>query len=69
MHSKFLLVSTLVALTACNTWDGAKQDAQVVGNKTGEVVEETGEGIGEAARETGEAIESGAKAVKKTLTD
>ncbi len=58
-----ILLATL-ALTACNTWEGAKQDARVVGDKTVEGTKKAGQAVGTGLEKAGEGISGAGESVK-----
>jgi predicted small secreted protein len=59
-----ILLATL-ALTACNTWEGAKQDARVVGDKTVEGGKKAGRAVGTGLEKAGEGLGTAGEAVKE----
>ena len=58
-----ILLATL-GLTACNTWEGAKQDARVVGDKTVEGTKKAGHAVGTGLEKAGEGISNAGDTVK-----
>ena len=52
------------ALTACNTWEGAKQDARVVGDKTVEGTKKAGQAVGTGLEKAGDGISGAGETVK-----
>ena len=59
-----ILLATF-ALTACNTWEGAKQDARVVGDKTVEGTKKAGQAVGKGLEKAGEGISGAGESVKE----
>jgi predicted small secreted protein len=45
---RLLVVFSLVVLSACNTWEGFKQDSSKAGKAIGEAAESAGKSIKEA---------------------
>ena len=60
-----VLVAT--ALAGCNTWQGAKQDARIVGEKTVEGTKKVGNAVGTGLEKAGEGINNAGQAVKEKL--
>lgn len=58
------LLLAALALTACNTWEGAKQDARVVGDKTVEGTKKAGRAVGTGLEKAGEGISGAGETVK-----
>lgn len=58
-----IMLATL-GLTACNTWEGAKQDARVVGDKTVEGTKKAGHAVGTGLEKAGEAVTGAGETVK-----
>ena len=60
-----VLVAT--ALAGCNTWQGAKQDARIVGEKTVEGTKKVGNAVGTGLEKAGEGINNAGQAVKDKI--
>ena len=60
-----VLVAT--ALAGCNTWQGAKQDARIVGEKTVEGTKKVGNAVGTGLEKAGEGINNAGQAVKEKI--
>ena len=58
------IVLATLGLTACNTWEGAKQDARVVGDKTVEGTKNAGQAVGTGLEKSGEGISNAGDTVK-----
>ena len=58
------IVLAALGLSACNTWEGAKQDARVVGDKTVEGTKKAGQAVGKGLEKAGEGISGAGEAVK-----
>ena len=56
-----------VALMGCNTWQGAKEDARVVGDKTVEGTKKVGNAVGTGLEKAGEGINNAGQAVKNKI--
>lgn len=54
----------VLGLSACNTWEGAKQDARVVGDKTVEGTKKAGKAVGTGLEKAGEGISGAGETVK-----
>ena len=70
-RSSLTLASIVLAAGAalaggCNTWEGAKQDARVVGDKTVEGAKKVGGAVGTGLEKAGQGIETAGEKVKET---
>ena len=63
----FTLVLGSLLLGGCNTWEGAKQDARVVGEKTIEGGKKVGNAVGKGLEKAGEGINNAGQAVKEKI--
>ena len=61
------LLMTGLLLGGCNTWEGAKQDARVVGEKTIEGGKKVGNAVGKGLEKAGEGINNAGQAVKEKI--
>ena len=61
------LVTTCLLLAGCNTWQGAKEDARVVGDKTVEGTKKVGNAVGTGLEKAGEGIHNAGQAVKEKI--
>ena len=61
------LLMTGLLLGGCNTWEGAKQDARVVGEKTIEGGKKVGNAVGTGLEKAGEGINNAGQAVKEKI--
>ena len=61
------LALAATALVGCNTWQGAKQDARIVGEKTVEGTKKVGNAVGTGLEKAGEGINNAGQAVKEKL--
>ena len=61
------LVTTCLLLAGCNTWQGAKEDARVVGDKTVEGTKKVGNAVGTGLEKAGEGINNAGQAVKNKI--
>ena len=59
------LLMTGLLLGGCNTWEGAKQDARVVGDKTVEGTKKAGKAVGTGLEKAGEGISGAGESVKE----
>ena len=57
----------VLGLSACNTWEGAKQDAHNVGEKTVEGTKKVGNAVGTGLEKAGEGINNAGQAVKNKI--
>ncbi len=68
---KTLTIATLAlaatALVGCNAWQGAKQDARIVGEKTVEGTKKVGNAVGTGLEKAGEGINNAGQAVKDKI--
>ena len=62
-----LLLVVSAALAGCNTWQGAKQDARIVGEKTVEGTKKVGNAVGTGLEKAGEGINNAGQAVKDKI--
>ena len=58
------LVTTCLLLAGCNTWQGAKEDARVVGDKTVEGTKKAGQAVGTGLEKAGDGISGAGETVK-----
>ena len=58
------IVCAATALSACNTWEGAKQDARIVGDKTVEGAKKAGSAVGTGLEKAGEGLGTAGEKVK-----
>ena len=61
------LLMTGLLLGGCNTWEGAKQDARVVGEKTIEGGKKVGNAVDTGLEKAGEGINNAGQAVKEKI--
>lgn len=61
------LLMTGLLLAGCNTWQGAKQDARVVGEKTVEGGKKVGQAVGTGLEKAGEGIHNAGQSVKEKI--
>ena len=59
------LILASLGLVACNTWEGAKQDARVVGDKTVEGTKKAGQAVGTGLEKAGDGISNAGDKVKE----
>ncbi|MEG1201845.1 MAG: entericidin EcnAB [Comamonas sp.] len=55
------------ALAGCNTWQGAKQDARIAGEKTVEGTKKVANAVGTGLEKAGEGINNAGQAVKNKI--
>ena len=71
MRNRLWLFLLALGLAACNTVEGAKKDARIGVEKTGEALQEGGEAVGKAVKKggevVGEALKKSGEAVQKAV--
>ena len=61
------LVAASLLLAGCNTWQGAKEDARIAGEKTVEGTKRAGHAVGTGLEKAGEGINNAGQAVKNKI--
>ena len=61
------LITAGLLLAGCNTWQGAKADARIAGEKTVEGTKRAGQAVGHGLEKAGEGINNAGQAVKNKV--
>jgi predicted small secreted protein len=64
-RTALIAAASALLLAACNTWQGVKEDAHIVGNKAEQGARTVGHAVGTGIEKAGEGIEKAGDKVKE----